>query len=111
MTQELSGQGRWAWGLAALSLLILTHRGGSMNEEAIASEAQGSRAPVTRTQELLTALTFSPSADARVEAALPTTNFGSASSLGADLSPRMERSPGPWMTRAPSPPAPGWSSM
>jgi hypothetical protein len=73
-----------------LSLLMLTHCGGSMNEEAQAPEAPGPLAPVTREQELATILVFSPSADARVEAERPTTNFGSSSMIGADLSPRME---------------------
>jgi hypothetical protein len=63
-----------------LSLLMLTHCGGRTNEEA----------PATREQELATTLTFAATADARVEAALPTTNFGSSSMLGADLSPQME---------------------
>ena len=83
-------QGRCASGLAVLSLLLLTHCGGNTGVEEQAPEEPGPRAPVTREQELVSTLTFAPSADARVEAALPTANFGSASSLGADLSPRME---------------------
>jgi len=81
---------RCASGLAVLSLLMLSHCGGTMDVEAQVPEAPGPQAPVTRGQELVSTLTFAPSADARVEAALPTTNFGGSGWLGADLSPRME---------------------
>jgi hypothetical protein len=48
------------------------------------------QAPSTTRQELVQTHTFAASADARVEEAQPTRNFGSESLLGADLSPRIE---------------------
>ncbi|HYO56340.1 DUF7594 domain-containing protein [Archangium sp.] len=87
MGREPGWSGRWAIGLVALALL--THCGGDMGVEERTVE-EPPRVTSTTAQGLSTTLTFGASADARVEAASPTRNFGSASSLGADLSPNVE---------------------
>lgn len=88
MRQKTRWVGRWMGGLAAL--VLLSHCGGS-----VAVEEQGLNEPqvqalVTRGQELDTTYGFGATADARVEAAFPTANFGGEEFLGADLSPEAQ---------------------
>jgi hypothetical protein len=83
-----SWSGRWLAGLAALGLL--THCGGGAEVQQQELEEPRPQALATVEQELLATRTFSATADARVEAASPTGNFGGASLLGADQSPQVE---------------------
>jgi len=62
MRHVRSWRERCASGLAALSVLMLTHCGDSRYEEAQALEAPASQAPGRREQELVTTLTFAATA-------------------------------------------------
>ncbi|HEX5747959.1 MAG TPA: DNRLRE domain-containing protein [Archangium sp.] len=72
--------------MGLVGLTLLTHCGGAPEVEE-RTTGEPARGASTQTQGLSTTLTFGASADARVEADSPARNFGSSSSLGADLSP------------------------
>ncbi|WP_158502053.1 DNRLRE domain-containing protein [Vitiosangium sp. GDMCC 1.1324] len=72
-----------------MALVLLTHCGGGNPMEA-AHEEVGPQEPATIQQEVSTTRNFAAIADARLNAAEPTRNFGGASTLVADLSPRQE---------------------
>ena len=75
---------RCVGGLAAVALLA--HCGGGQTEER-STEEVGPESPAVLRQAVATTLTFAASADARVEQAHPTLNFGGDSRLVADNSP------------------------
>ncbi|WP_331115593.1 DUF7594 domain-containing protein [Archangium sp.] len=66
---------------ALVALVLLTHCG---------AEEPPAQAPAPVKQGLTTTYTFPASADARVEEASATRNFGVLGTLGVDLSPRLE---------------------
>jgi hypothetical protein len=88
MEQGLPRIGRFVGAFAALVLLTQCGGGGETEEPAIREARPVS--PAILLQEVVTTRTFAASADARVEAAYPTRNFGGESWLSADLSPQQE---------------------
>lgn len=81
--------GNGAGGRQVAALVLLTHCGGVDVQEQ-SSEEPTPQAPSTMTRGLTTTYTFPASADARVEEASPTRNFGVLGTLGVDRSPHLE---------------------